>query len=86
MAANVSHQFDEQFELHAHFFYKNICLIIVLGKSIGNLQDIMTHIGYRGIHLHLTYSVENDRYTTMCDTYSNGSYELFSLLGSTIPK
>jgi hypothetical protein len=60
-------------------------LIIVLGKRVGNLQDIMTHIGYKGIDLHLTYSVENDRYTTMCDTYSKCSYELFSLLGSTIP-
>ncbi len=45
----------------------------------------MSHIGYRGIDIKLDYNIKNDRYTTRCDTYTNGSYELFSLIGSTVP-
>ncbi len=45
----------------------------------------MLHIGYRGIDIKLDYNIKNDRYTTRCDTYTNGSYELFSLIGLTVP-
>ncbi len=65
--------------------YQPFFLLFVLRSILLSFNRNMSHIGYRGIDIKLDYIIENDRYTTRCDTYTNGSYELFSLIGLTVP-
>jgi hypothetical protein len=45
----------------------------------------MLHDGYRGVDIQLKYNFESDQFTLSCDTYTNGSTELFLMINSTRP-
>ena len=45
----------------------------------------MSHNGYRGMDVRLTYDLMSDQYTVCCDTYTKGSVEIFLMMNSTKP-
>ena len=45
----------------------------------------MLHDGYRGDDIQLKYDFESDQFYPLCDTYTNGSAELFLMIYSTRP-
>ena len=45
----------------------------------------MLHEGYRGVDIKLKYDFESDQFTLFCDTYTNGSAELFLMINSSRP-
>ena len=45
----------------------------------------MSHNGYRGMEVRLTYDLMSDQYTLLCDTDTKGSVENFLMIKSTKP-
>ena len=45
----------------------------------------MSHNGYRGMEVRLTYDLMSDQYTFLCYTDTNGSVENFLMINSTRP-
>jgi hypothetical protein len=45
----------------------------------------MSHDGYRGVDIRLKYDLMGDQYILLCDSYTNGSAEVFLMIKSTKP-
>jgi hypothetical protein len=52
---------------------------------ITNLKPQTVHNGYKGLDLKIHYNLENDTHVVFCDTYTQGSYELFVMVNSVVP-
>ena len=52
---------------------------------ITNLKPQTVHNGYRGLDLKIHYNFENDTRVVFCETYTQGTYELFVMVNSVIP-
>jgi hypothetical protein len=50
-----------------------------------NLNPPTVHNGYMGFDLNLQYNLENDSRVVFCETYTQGSYEVFVMVNSVIP-
>ena len=50
-----------------------------------NLNPPAVHNGYRGFDLNLQYYLKNDSTVVFCETYTQGSYEVFVMVNSVIP-